>query len=102
MSRSDKESRGFEEFNDLLRGIVVVNSAQSSTVPPVPAAKFVAGQSVCQWWSPCFSAAADVPKSYKRRERPAWYVGEIVSHHSYGDLFYAGHQLEKQHLYNTF
>ena len=45
--------------------------------------------------------AKSIPTTYNGKDRPAWFVGEILSHAGYRELFYCGSLQAEQHLYNT-
>ena len=40
--------------------------------------KFRAGQSVHHWWAPWFETAEEPPKLLNKRNRPKWYVSEVM------------------------
>jgi hypothetical protein len=47
-----------------------------------PASKLRPGQSVLQWWAAWMNGAdteRSAPRQYNRKNRPAWYSGEIVA-----------------------
>ena len=37
------------------------------------------GQSVLQWWASWFKTNGEPPKGKRKKKRPQWYAGEIVS-----------------------
>ena len=61
--------------------------------------KFLPGQSIIQWWASWFKEAEVFPEKYKKKQRPAWFSGEVLAHAGYKSMKYAGIQQEKQHVY---
>ena len=51
-------------------------AAASSASRPEP--KFRAGQSVHHFWGPWFETAEEPPKLINTRNRPKWYVSEVM------------------------
>ena len=44
--------------------------------------------------------AAETPRHYNRRNRPAWFSAEIAQYYRYGDIKYAG-QTMRAHQYHV-
>ena len=76
------------------RGIVPIDS--------IPLHKFQNGQSCIQWWAGWMKAAAEVPKSYNKKTRPAWFSAEISTYVRYDAIKYCGIMQVPQHLYVIF
>ena len=41
--------------------------------------KFLAGQSVHQWWAPWMAGAKETPAGIKQKSRPAWFSSSVVA-----------------------
>jgi hypothetical protein len=52
------------------------SAAASSASTPEP--KFRAGQSVHHFWCPWFETAEEPPKMINTKNRPKWYVSEVM------------------------
>ena len=66
----------------------------------IPTAAFMCGQSVLHWWAHWMKDAAETPRHYNRRNRPAWFSAEIADYYRYGDIKYAG-QTMRAHQYHV-
>ena len=42
------------------------------------------------------------PNKYNKKNRPAWFVGEITAHAGYGELKYAGVLYKNVHMYHAY
>ena len=90
----DLESKLFQEIDAMhatlrLQGVTI------------PEPKFKTGQSVLQCWAPWFKGAEDCPATYNKKNRPEWYVAEIVSYRGWQTIPYAG-QKSTCNTYNVF
>ena len=68
-------------------------AAESTAPQPSPKSLFQTGQSVLNWWAPWFKdcGPGQHPRTYKGKQRPSWYMSEIVSVAGWrGDVPYAG------------
>ena len=93
MSREDSLSGANRIYDgEGQRGIVPID--------PIPLPKFQTGQSCIQWWAKWMSNAAEVPASYNRKSRPAWFPSEINTYIRYGAIKYCGIMQVPQHLYD--
>ena len=45
--------------------------------------------------------AAETPRHYNRRNRPAWFSAQIAEYYRYGDIKYAG-QTMRAHQYHVY
>ena len=64
--------------------------------------KFRVGQSVHQWWAGWMMEAkeGDMPKTYKKNNRPAWYSAEVVAmKQERVDIEYAGIAYKQVYVY---
>ena len=64
-----------------------------------PLPSFCPGQSIIQWWASWFKTAVEPPKKYKKKLRPAWFSGEVLSYSGYKSIKYAGLEQSIQHCY---
>ena len=54
-------------------------TATSKDSQPSTKPLFSRGQSVLQWWANWFKTNGEPPKGKRKKKRPSWYSGEIVS-----------------------
>ena len=93
MSRSACESLGRESFEKHLAKI-----SSAPTREPL----FKNGESIIQWWAPWMAEATQPPKSYKQKDRPAWFKGEVLTWAGEQSVFYAGIQHPSEHTYQVY
>ena len=89
MALADKESQiamGFEALFDNQAAL----HALASSVNSAPMQKFRPGQSVLQWWAPWMANAEKTPKQLKKKQRPSWFSGEVISYEGFQEIKYAG------------
>ena len=78
------------------------HAASNLIVPPhdaVSLPSFCPGQSIIQWWSSWFKSASVPPEKYNKKNRPAWFSGEVLSYSGYKSIKYAGLEQSIQHCY---
>ena len=100
MFRSDLESQGHEQINDMMLGITVSRELQTNQANPGP--KFRHGESVVQWWASWMATATAVPSTYSANARPAWYIAEILGYVGQKSVMYAGFMNPLQHCYHVY
>jgi len=93
MDRSSLESFGRSSFEKHLAEV-------SKGIHGKP--KFENGHSIIQWWAPWMEEATEPPKSYKDKNRPAWFKGEVLAWTGVKSVFYAGIQQPTEHTYQVF
>ena len=89
MKRGDRESKIYKAIDDMHEQLAI------------PSALFKCGQSVLQWWASWMKNALETPKTYNKKNRPAWFSAEIASYCRYGDIKYAG-QTMQAHQYHVY
>jgi len=99
MKRGDRESKIYMTI-DVMHEQPRRYRSQELRVE-IPAAAFMCGQSVLQWWAPWMKDAPETPPHYNRKNRPAWFSAEILSYCGYGDIKYAGQTIQ-QHQYHVY
>ena len=99
MERGDKESKTQQSLDMLQDELRALREAKLG--PPLPRPAFKHGQSVMQWWAHWMVSAVALPKTYKTTQRPAWYVGEVLSYAGYLQLRYAGQDFS-ENFYHVF
>ena len=99
MERCDKESK-FQHSLDMLQDeLRSLREAKLGHRLPTPA--FKPGQCVMQWWASWLVSAVALPKYYHTKQRPAWYVGEVLSYAGFLHRRYAG-QVVEENFYNVY
>ena len=99
MFRSDLESQGHEQMNDMMLGITV---SREQTNQKDPGPKFRHGESVVQWWANWMATATTVPVTYSAGNRPAWFSAEILGYVGQKSVMYAGFMNPLQHCYHVY
>ena len=98
MERGDKESKA-QQLYELQNELRTLREAQLGRRLPTPA--FKPGQCVKQWWASWLVSAVTLPKHYHTTQRPAWYVGEVLSYAGFLHRRYAG-QVVEENFYNVY
>ena len=98
MERCDKESKA-QQQDELQNELRTLREAQQGRRLSTPA--FKPGQCVKQWWASWLVSAVSLPKQYHTTQRPAWYVGEVLSYAGFLHRRYAG-QFVEEHFYNVY
>ena len=99
MERCDKESK-FQHSLDMLQDeLRALREAKLGHILPTPA--FKPGQCVMQWWAHWLVSAVTLPKNYHTKQRPAWYVGEVLSYAGFLHRRYAGQDVA-ENFYNVY
>ena len=99
MERCDKESKFQHSLDELQDELRTLREAKLGRRLPTPA--FKPGQCVKQWWASWLVSAVSLPKHYHTTQRPAWYVGEVLSYAGFLHRRYAG-QFVEEHFYNVY
>ena len=99
MTRSDSGSKGREQFETTVLGMQV---AADNQPPAQPVPKFECGEIIIQWWAPWLKDAAAPPKTYKGKQRPAWFKGEVLGTEGLRSIHYAGILNSEQHCYHVY
>ena len=99
MFRSDLESQGHEQINDMMLGISV---SCTPTNQDDPGPKFRHGESVVQWWASWMASATTVPATYNAGNRPAWFSAEVLAYVGKKAVMYAGFMNPLQHCYHVY
>ena len=74
MARGDRESKVFQQIDGMHEELKMYREEKAGCAIPEP--KFKTGQSVLQWWSSWMQSAAETPRSYNKKNRPAWFSAE--------------------------
>ena len=99
MKAADDRSRLVEAataaatLKEALAEAAAAAAAESTAPQPSPKSLFQTGQSVLNWWAPWFKECGpgQHPRTYKGKQRPSWYMSEIVSVAGWrDDVPYAG------------
>ena len=99
MERGDKEFK-FQHSLDMLQDeLRALREAKLGHLLPTPA--FKPGQCVMQWWAHWLVSAVTLPKNYHTKQRPAWYVGEVLSYAGFLHRRYAGQDVA-ENFYNVY
>ena len=103
---SRKKIRG-EEFKQmcLMRkediNVLLLKTPEPPAPPLPPAAAFRTGQSVWQWWASWMHSADKPVTKYSKKQRPAWYAGEINTAAGVQTHLYCGFKMTC-HWYHVF
>ena len=108
--RSEQESRGRDAFDffvqdqieNAIEGEKIARALTHHGPPAPPPPKFNNGHSVIQWWAPWMKDAQDLPSTYNKRDRPAWFKGEILAYVGWQAIKYAGFTNVAQHTYHVY
>ena len=99
MKRGDRESKTYMAIDDMHEQLRRYRAQEFRFA--IPPALFKCGQSVLQWWASWMKNALETPKSYNKKNRPAWFSAEVTSYVRYGEIKYAG-QMMTAHLYHVY
>ena len=101
--RSEQEAKGRDNFDLFVENAISgsrIASPESPVGPPLP--KFQNGHSIIQWWAPWMRDAEQLPSTYNKNDRPAWFKGEVLAHVGWQSVKYAGFVNPPQHAYHVY